>query len=155
MLISLLSPPSPETDIDHEIFSPASDALQEIMTRSSLAGGAGVMTLTLPLLVWVDTWGPRILQSGTSCALLVLLDTICDILMSNCSRRSLRALSLSVQAHCNPRRSLKYILCYQYHLTTAGSRFTAYTIAAHTRFPSTATRLHCFTWLLWCRRRGE
>ncbi|KAH0833884.1 armadillo-type protein [Lanmaoa asiatica] len=66
MLISLLSPPTPDTDIDPEIFSPASDALQEIMTRSSLAGGAGVMSLALPLLVWVDTWGPRILQSSTS-----------------------------------------------------------------------------------------
>lgn len=76
MLISLLTPPPPETDIDHEIFSPASDALQEIMTRSSLAGGAGVMSLTLPLLVWVDTWGPQILQSATSCALLVFLDII-------------------------------------------------------------------------------
>ncbi|KAF8124319.1 armadillo-type protein [Boletus edulis] len=66
MLISLLMPPSPEADIDPEVFSPASDALQEIMTRSSLAGGAGVMSLTLPLLVWIDTWGPRILQSSKS-----------------------------------------------------------------------------------------
>ncbi|KAF8553854.1 ARM repeat-containing protein [Imleria badia] len=66
VLISLLTPPNPEGEIDHEVFAPASDALQEIMTRSSLAGGAGVMSLTLPLLVWVDTWGPRILQCSTS-----------------------------------------------------------------------------------------
>lgn len=72
MLISLLTPPNPETDIDPEVFTPASDALQEIMTRSSLSGGAGVMSLTLPLLVWVDTWGPRILQSSTSCAFPIL-----------------------------------------------------------------------------------
>ena len=79
MLIALLTPPNPQTDIDPEVFSPASDALQEIMTRSSLAGGAGVMTLTLPLLVWVDMWGPRIFQS-TSCALLVLADVIWGVL---------------------------------------------------------------------------
>lgn len=78
MLISLLTPSTPDTAIDPEIFSPASDALQEIMLRSSLAGGAGVMSLTLPLLVWVDTWGPQILQSSTSCALLVLDDTKFD-----------------------------------------------------------------------------
>lgn len=82
MLISLLTPPTPGTDIDPEIFSPASDALQEIMTRSSLASGAGVLSLTLPLLVWVDTWGSRILQSSTSCALLVPVDTRPDILHS-------------------------------------------------------------------------
>ena len=73
MLISLLAPPTPDADIDHEIFSPASDALQEIMTRSSLAGGAGVASLTLPLLVWVDTWGPRILQSRASCTSLAFM----------------------------------------------------------------------------------
>jgi len=80
MLISLLTPPNPETDIDPEVFTPASDALQEIMTRSSLSGGVGVMSLTLPLLVWVDTWGPRILQSSTSCALPSLTDAIWDYL---------------------------------------------------------------------------
>ena len=79
MLISLLTPPNPQTDIDPDVFSPASDALQEIMTRSSLAGGAGPMSLTLPLLVWVDTWGPRIFQSSTSGALLVLADAIRDM----------------------------------------------------------------------------
>jgi hypothetical protein len=77
MLISLLTPPNLQTDIDPDVFSPASDALQEIMTRSSLAGGAGAMSLTLPLLVWVDIWGPRIFQSR---ALLVLADAIRDIL---------------------------------------------------------------------------
>ncbi|KAG9308679.1 armadillo-type protein [Chiua virens] len=66
MLISLLTPPTPDADIDPEVFLPASDALQEIMTRSSLAGGAGVLSLTAPMLVWVDTWGPRILQSSIS-----------------------------------------------------------------------------------------
>ncbi|KAG9309356.1 hypothetical protein JVU11DRAFT_10592 [Chiua virens] len=66
MLISLLTPPTPDADIDPEVFLPASDALQAIMTQSSLAGGAGVLSLTAPMLVWVDTWGPRILQSSIS-----------------------------------------------------------------------------------------
>jgi hypothetical protein len=33
--------------------------LQEIMTRSSLAGGAGTSTLTEPLLVWLNEYGDR------------------------------------------------------------------------------------------------
>lgn len=103
MLISLLTPPSPEAEIDNEVFSPASDALQEIMTRSSLAGGAGVMSLTLPLLVWVDTWGPRILQSSISCAPFVLVDIMRAILTFCSSPRSRRTLSLSLQAHRHPR----------------------------------------------------
>ncbi|KAF8835272.1 ARM repeat-containing protein [Paxillus ammoniavirescens] len=65
LLVSLLTP-TPESEIDPEVFSPASDALQEIMTRSSLAGGAGLISLTEPLLVWIDILGPRILQSSPS-----------------------------------------------------------------------------------------
>ncbi|KAF9228193.1 ARM repeat-containing protein [Gyrodon lividus] len=65
-LISLLTPSTPESEIDPEVFSPASDALQEIMTRSSLSGGAGVTSLTDPLLLWIDIWGPRILQCTES-----------------------------------------------------------------------------------------
>ncbi|KIJ61703.1 hypothetical protein HYDPIDRAFT_115503 [Hydnomerulius pinastri MD-312] len=66
LLISLLTPPTLDSEIDPEVFSPASDALQEIMTRSSLAGGAGIASLTDPLLIWIDIWGSRILQSSPS-----------------------------------------------------------------------------------------
>ncbi|KAF9237195.1 armadillo-type protein [Melanogaster broomeanus] len=78
LLISLLSPPTPESEIDPDVFSPASDALQEIMTRSSLAGGAGVTSLTDPLLVWIDIWGPPESASETSHSLCKLIVTLGD-----------------------------------------------------------------------------
>lgn len=62
----------PRVDTDPEVFFPASDALQEIITRSSLAGGAGVNSLTLPLLVKI-TRGPQILPSSVSRAFACLL----------------------------------------------------------------------------------
>ncbi|KAG1801124.1 uncharacterized protein BJ212DRAFT_1384850, partial [Suillus subaureus] len=51
--------PSPDSGFDESTFSAASDVLQEIMTRSSLAGGAGTGTLTEPLLIWLDGYGDR------------------------------------------------------------------------------------------------
>jgi hypothetical protein len=61
--------PAPDSGFDESTFSAASDVLQEIMTRSSLAGGAGTGTLTEPLLVWLDAHGdhgePRWLQMFT------------------------------------------------------------------------------------------
>ncbi|KAG6334626.1 hypothetical protein ID866_4467 [Astraeus odoratus] len=66
LLISLLSPCTPDAEIDPEIFTPTSDTLQEIMTRSPLSSGAGTATLTEPLLVWLDMWGTRILHSSSS-----------------------------------------------------------------------------------------
>ncbi|KAH7927601.1 ARM repeat-containing protein [Leucogyrophana mollusca] len=66
LLIALLTPSPPEADFDESVFVPASDAIQELTSRSSLAGGAGISTLTDPLLVWLDAWGSRILQSSLS-----------------------------------------------------------------------------------------
>ena len=154
VLISLLTPPNPEGEMDPEVFAPASDALQEIMTRSSLAGGAGVLSLTLPLLVWVDTWGPRILQSSTSCASLVLLP-YSTLLIVHYSQRSVRALSFAVQTHRHPRRPLEHVLCYPHHLTTVGGRVAAHAFAARAEFSAAVARVHGVTGLLWCRRRGE
>ncbi|EIN05146.1 ARM repeat-containing protein [Punctularia strigosozonata HHB-11173 SS5] len=66
VLISLLTPvttPGQQgIEFDESIFVPASDALQEIMSNSSMADGAGVKTLTEPLLQWVASWGGTIIQ---------------------------------------------------------------------------------------------
>lgn len=67
LLIALLNPPSPGAEVDPDIFTPASDTLQEITTRSPLSVGAGTATLTEPLLVWLDVVGAQILQSHSSC----------------------------------------------------------------------------------------
>ncbi|KAI6014180.1 armadillo-type protein [Pisolithus marmoratus] len=66
LLILLLNPPTPDVELDSDVFTLASDTLQEIMSRSPLAAGAGTATLTEPLLLWLDVWGTRILQSSTS-----------------------------------------------------------------------------------------
>ena len=57
-LIAIMTPP-PCSGFDEFAVSAASDVLQEIMTRSSLAGGAGKSTLMEPLLVWVHKYGDR------------------------------------------------------------------------------------------------
>ena len=67
LLIALLNPPSPGAEVDPNVFTPASDTLQEIMTRSPLSAGAGTATLTEPLLVWLDVVGTQILQADSSC----------------------------------------------------------------------------------------
>ncbi|KAH7905355.1 armadillo-type protein [Hygrophoropsis aurantiaca] len=71
LLITLLTPasslasrPDLELDFDETIFVPASDALQELMAESSFSGGSGTSTLTDPLLVWLDTWGDKILEAS-------------------------------------------------------------------------------------------
>ncbi|KAI0076848.1 ARM repeat-containing protein [Panus rudis PR-1116 ss-1] len=63
-LISLLSPISqdPLYEFDEEEFVLASDALQEIMSRSVLAGGAGTKTLTEPILLWCERYGGSIVE---------------------------------------------------------------------------------------------
>lgn len=71
LLILLLNPSTPDAELDPDIFTPASDTLQEIMSRSPLVAGAGTATLTEPLLLWLDIWGTRILQSSTSSERLV------------------------------------------------------------------------------------
>jgi hypothetical protein len=57
LLISLLDPAFPE-----ELFVAASEVLQELTSKSSLAD-ASSKTLTEPLLVWLDVAGNRILES--------------------------------------------------------------------------------------------
>ncbi|CUA76173.1 Myb-binding protein 1A [Homo sapiens] [Rhizoctonia solani] len=62
LLIDLLSPNS-----DDENFVAASDVLQEILTKSSLSeGGAGVRTLTLPLLEWVSRVAVGVMQQAVA-----------------------------------------------------------------------------------------
>lgn len=59
LLISLLDPSIP----DDSIFIAASDALQEITSKSPLSDGSGSKSLTEPLLVWFDVVGNRIMES--------------------------------------------------------------------------------------------
>ncbi|KAF9456910.1 armadillo-type protein [Collybia nuda] len=62
VLISLLDQFSTES----EIFVAASDALQEVMSKSALSDGSGSRTLTEPLLLWVDSTGSRIVEASLS-----------------------------------------------------------------------------------------
>ncbi|TFK73053.1 ARM repeat-containing protein [Pluteus cervinus] len=62
MLIALLDPSAP----DETCFLAASDSLQEIMSKSPLADGAGTRTLTEPLLLWLDAFGAQIVNSVLS-----------------------------------------------------------------------------------------
>ncbi|KAH9477137.1 Importin-13 [Psilocybe cubensis] len=57
ILIQLLDPKFPE------IFIGASDALQEITTKSPLSDGSGSKTLTEPLMIWMDTVGRQIMEA--------------------------------------------------------------------------------------------
>ncbi|CAE6368411.1 unnamed protein product [Rhizoctonia solani] len=62
LLIDLLSP-----NLDEDNFAAASDVLQEILTKSSLSeGGAGLRTLTLPLLEWVSRVGIEIMNQAVA-----------------------------------------------------------------------------------------
>ncbi|KAG8959657.1 hypothetical protein FRC03_007658 [Tulasnella sp. 419] len=47
-----------------EAFISASDVLQEVLTKSSMADGKGTQILTIPLLSWVETQGSLILQES-------------------------------------------------------------------------------------------
>ncbi|KAF8598080.1 ARM repeat-containing protein [Ceratobasidium sp. AG-I] len=62
LLIDLLSPSA-----DEDAFAGSSDVLQEILTKSSLSeGGAGLRTLTMPLLDWVSRAGVGIMQQAVT-----------------------------------------------------------------------------------------
>ncbi|CAE6434915.1 unnamed protein product [Rhizoctonia solani] len=62
LLIDLLSP-----NLDEDNFVAASDVLQEILTKSSLSeGGAGLRTLTLPLLEWVSRVAVGVMQQAVA-----------------------------------------------------------------------------------------
>lgn len=58
-LIFLLNPNLP----DDSIFISASDAIQELASRSVLSEGSGSKTLTEPLMVWLDTTGNQIVEN--------------------------------------------------------------------------------------------
>ena len=59
LLITLLNPAFP----DDSVFVAASDALQELTTKSALSDGSGSKTLTEPLLVWFSVIGNGIMRT--------------------------------------------------------------------------------------------
>jgi hypothetical protein len=65
LLITLLTPSSGPLP-DDDVFIPASDALQEIMSKSSLSSGSGTKTLTEPILIWCEQWGGTIVTNTLS-----------------------------------------------------------------------------------------
>lgn len=60
MLISLLNP------THEDVFISASDALQEILSKSALSDGSGTRSLTEPLLFWLDRVGTSIVRDVVS-----------------------------------------------------------------------------------------
>ena len=62
-LIDILTPPQGSSEFDETEFVSASDALQEIMSKSALSGGSGSRTLTEPLLLWFDRYGGAIVDN--------------------------------------------------------------------------------------------
>lgn len=64
ILISLLAPV--HNQFDEAIFVPASDALQEVMSKSAMSDGSGSKTLTEPLLIWLDTWAGSVVETTLS-----------------------------------------------------------------------------------------
>lgn len=50
-------------EFDEQAFIPASDTLQELLTKSALSDGAGTKTVTEPLLLWLDRYGGAIVQA--------------------------------------------------------------------------------------------
>jgi hypothetical protein len=65
-LIPLLVPLLTPLDDNDQVFTAASDTLQEIMTKSALSDGSGSKTLTEPLLLWLDSTGGRIVEASLS-----------------------------------------------------------------------------------------
>ncbi|KZT19856.1 ARM repeat-containing protein [Neolentinus lepideus HHB14362 ss-1] len=66
ILINLLAPQQPSLEFDENVFVPASDALQAIMSESTLSDGSGSKSLTEPLLLWMHTLGGRIVDATLS-----------------------------------------------------------------------------------------
>lgn len=62
-LIDILTPPQGSSEFDETEFVAASDALQEIMSKSALSGGSGSRTFTEPLLLWFDRYGGTIIDN--------------------------------------------------------------------------------------------
>ncbi|KAI0714221.1 ARM repeat-containing protein [Cerioporus squamosus] len=68
LLLTLMLPQSesPSTEFDEQSFIPASDTLQELLTKSALSDGAGTKTVTEPLLLWFDRYGDAIIRPTVS-----------------------------------------------------------------------------------------
>ncbi|RDX49711.1 ARM repeat-containing protein [Lentinus brumalis] len=68
LLLSLMLPQSesPSPEFDEQSFIPASDTLQELLTKSALSDGAGTKTVTEPLLLWLDRYGDAIIRPTVS-----------------------------------------------------------------------------------------
>ncbi|KAH9851222.1 ARM repeat-containing protein [Lenzites betulinus] len=64
-LLALMIPTteSPTPEYDDQSFIPASDTLQELLSRSALSDGSGTKTVTEPLLLWLDRYGWAIVQT--------------------------------------------------------------------------------------------
>ena len=78
LLIALLSPVSTSPlEFDETAFVGASDTLQDLMSRSALAGGSANRTLTEPLLNWCHSYGGRIVED-TLKSRLIDFCTLCD-----------------------------------------------------------------------------
>ena len=54
--------PSSNPEFEGDELVLASDALQEILSRSALSDGAGTKVLTEPLLIWCDRYGGVIIE---------------------------------------------------------------------------------------------
>jgi hypothetical protein len=70
LLINLLGPIpsfSAEPQFEDTKFIPASDALQELMTKSALSNGSGTKSLTEPLLLWLARWAGNIVDETLKC----------------------------------------------------------------------------------------
>lgn len=110
MLISLLNPPT------EDAFISASDALQEILSKSALSDGSGTRTLTEPLLFWLDRVGTNIVREVVSsgevspvarstCKLIVALgDHSTSYLAANVASRVVTSINvpLSLQVELQP-----------------------------------------------------
>lgn len=110
MLISLLNPAA------EEAFIAASDALQEILSKSALSDGSGTRTLTEPLLFWLDRVGTvivrEVVSSGdvspiarSTCKLIVALgDHSTSYLAANVASRVVTSINVppSLQVELQP-----------------------------------------------------
>ena len=65
-LIEMLKPVPGSNEFDEDEFTMASDSLQEIMSKSALADGAGSKSLTEPLLLWCEQYGAAIVDHTIS-----------------------------------------------------------------------------------------
>lgn len=79
LLITLLNPEFPE----EAIFVAASDALQELTTKSALSDGSGSRTVTEPLLLWFNAVGNGMMETSLSTGEVSLAShSLCKLLVS-------------------------------------------------------------------------